>query len=382
MKLLYVLTYYTPHLSGLTRGVEPIATHFGARHDVEVLTARHDPGLPTREVTGDVTITRVPVAFRIGKGPVMPGFFRAAWNAAGRADLVHIIAPQLEAGLMALIARLRGKKVVLSYICSMRLGGAAGILATLALWLSHGLAGLCAHRIVALSEDYAGQSLFCRLFRRKLTYIPVPIPNFGTPEDAHRTATPPFRIGFVGRLSPEKNIGLLLDAIPFLRERLGSGFTMELVGPDEPEGTPGAAALQQRLNTADLPELRRLGQLSEEELDRFYRQIDVLVLPSVDRIEAYGMVQVEAMLRGTPCVTSDRPGMREPIQLTGFGKVFKAGSAPALADAVTDVLLQGPPTVPSPAEIRDTFDPRKIYAQFEQLYGDVMDRQPQGAKLP
>lgn len=371
MKILYALTFYTPHLSGLTRGVEPIVRHFAdAGEEVEVLTAQHDPSLPRDDADGSVRITRVPVAFRIGKGPVMPGFARAAWAAAGRADLVHVIAPQLESGLVALAARLRGRRVVLSYICSMR----PGVLATAALWVSHLTAGLLAHRIVALSEDYARQSLFCRLFWRKLAFIPVPIPNFETPPAPVKNAAPPYRIGFVGRISPEKNIGLLLDCIPHLRARLGQPFTIELVGPDEPEGTPGAAALKARLNASGQDELRLRGRLSEDDLDRFYRDIDVLVLPSDDRIEAYGMVQVEAMLRGAPCVTSDRPGMREPIGLTGFGALFQPGSAEDLAEKLAFILKDGPPKTPSPESVRETFDPKAIFQTFAALYRGLEHR--------
>lgn len=167
MKLLYALTYYTPHLSGLTRGVAPIVDHMDVHGaEVEVLTAWHDRSVPCDEHINGVRVTRVPVAMRIGKGPLMPGFARAAWQAVGQADMVHVIAPQLEAGLVALIARLRGRKVVMSYICSMRMDGLTGGLATAGLWLSHLVAGLCATRIIALSQDYAAQSLFCRLFRR------------------------------------------------------------------------------------------------------------------------------------------------------------------------------------------------------------------------
>ncbi|MEM7189033.1 MAG: glycosyltransferase family 4 protein [Pseudomonadota bacterium] len=369
MRLLYAVTFYTPHLSGLTRGIEPVIRHFSETADqVEVLTAQHDPALPRQEHDGPVLISRVPVAFRIGKGPVMPRFAGAAWASMGRADLVHVIAPQLESGLIALIARIRGRKVVLSYVCSMR----PGLLATVALWTSHLIAGLLAHRIIALSEDYAKQSRFCRLFWRKLSFVPVPVPNFDTPEPRPKRPGDNYRIGFVGRISPEKNIDLLLDAVPLLRDVLDRAFTVELAGPGEPSGTPGAEALEDRIAGVHLPELRRLGPLSEDDLDRFYREIDVLVLPSDDRIEAYGMVQVEAMLRGTPCVTSDRPGMRQPIGLTGFGRVFAPGSPKELVKAVAAVLTDGPPRSPKPSEVRETFSPAAIFATFASLYRSLL----------
>lgn len=165
---------------------------------------------------------------------------------------------------------------------------------------------------------------------------------------------------------------MILDAIPALRTALDAPFTIELVGPDEPHGTPGARALADCLQTADLPEVRQHGRISEDALGRFYLQIDVLVLPSVDRIEAYGMMQVEAMMHGTPCVTSDRPGMREPIGLTGFGALFRPGSAEGLASAVQQVLTSGPLQVPTPLQVRAMFDPAKIFSQIKVLYAEVL----------
>ena len=72
------------------------------------------------------------------------------------------------------------------------------------------------------------------------------------------------------------------------------------------------------------------------------------------------------MMRGTPCVTSDRPGMREPIAKTGFGAVFKQGDADALAVAVARVLTSEFHTTPD--QIADTFDPQHIFDAYSELY--------------
>ncbi len=64
-----------------------------------------------------------------------------------------------------------------------------------------------------------------------------------------------------------------------------------------------------------------LGRVDMDELVRFYYDIDVLVLPSIDRLEAFGMVQVEAMSCGTPVVASDLPGVNTVVGQTGFGRI-------------------------------------------------------------
>lgn len=373
MKILYTITYYSPHNSGLTRGLEVIAQHFVAQgNDVEVLAARHDPTLDLKqEKVHGLTITRVPVAMRLRKGLIMPLHALKVWRSLANKDLVHIIAPQFDAGITALLARVRGKPVILSYVCSFNSPGLIGALTTFVLRLSHGVAGFYAHRIVALSSDYADQSRFCRLFQKKLHFVDVPVPNFPSHAKPYKPAKPPYRIGFVGRISKDKNIDLLIDALPAIREELDAPFTLEIVGPDEPAGTPDAERLQWRIAACEDNELIRVGVLTEEDLVKFYEDIDVLVLPSVDRIEAYGMVQVEAMLRGTPCVTSDLPGMRQPIVRTGFGRLFEAGMPVALARSIADVLRHGPERQPTTDELFTIFDNANIFSEFGELYREA-----------
>jgi glycosyltransferase involved in cell wall biosynthesis len=57
----------------------------------------------------------------------------------------------------------------------------------------------------------------------------------------------------------------------------------------------------------------------DQDVADFYAACDVLVLPS--RTECFGLVQVEAMLCGTPVVVSDIPGAREPVRVTGMGRI-------------------------------------------------------------
>jgi glycosyltransferase involved in cell wall biosynthesis len=64
----------------------------------------------------------------------------------------------------------------------------------------------------------------------------------------------------------------------------------------------------------------------------------VLALPSTNWTETFGMVQIEAMLCGTPVVASDLPGVREPVEVTGFGKLAGAGSVVDLAASLSEVL--------------------------------------------
>jgi glycosyltransferase involved in cell wall biosynthesis len=82
-----------------------------------------------------------------------------------------------------------------------------------------------------------------------------------------------------------------------------------------------------------------LGKLSEEDLVRFYSEIDLLLLPSTNRFEAFGMVQMEAMTFGALVVTSDMPGVRETVLRTGMGELAQPGSVASLVEAIKRALI-------------------------------------------
>ena len=81
LKILFILTYYRPHVSGLTIYVERLAKALAERgHQITVLTSHYAKDLPFDERFDGVRIVRVPVAFRFSKGVFMPTFPLVAWR--------------------------------------------------------------------------------------------------------------------------------------------------------------------------------------------------------------------------------------------------------------------------------------------------------------
>src|SRR4051794_18338477 len=123
MKILHALTYYHPHLSGLTIYVERLAETLAARgHEVTVLASRHLPTLPRLEARGGVRVVRAPVLLRLHKGVVSPAFTTETWRLLQDQDVLNLHLPLLEAGLLSLLARRVARKpVVLTYHCDLQL---------------------------------------------------------------------------------------------------------------------------------------------------------------------------------------------------------------------------------------------------------------------
>jgi glycosyltransferase involved in cell wall biosynthesis len=76
------------------------------------------------------------------------------------------------------------------------------------------------------------------------------------------------------------------------------------------------------------------GKVGDADLPACYGAADVVVLPSVTRGEAFGVVLLEAMASARPVVASDLPGVRAVVRSTGGGWLTPPGDAPALGQAI------------------------------------------------
>ena len=80
-------------------------------------------------------------------------------------------------------------------------------------------------------------------------------------------------------------------------------------------------------------------KIKEEDMATFFSGLNVFELPSVNSLEAFGMVQIEAMRCGAPIVASDLYGVRTIVQNTGAGEICKAGDVASLVDCLRKVLV-------------------------------------------
>ena len=106
MKILMVLSYYYPHISGLSecaRRLSEELVHLG--HTVTVLTSQHSKELKTEEVINGVHIIRCKPIFRVGKGIAMPSFIQKASELAKKHDIVNLHLPLFEAGIFSLLIK-------------------------------------------------------------------------------------------------------------------------------------------------------------------------------------------------------------------------------------------------------------------------------------
>ena len=377
MKILEVLTYYRPWVSGLTIYVERLSRALVEQgHDVTVLTSQYDPELPRYDVMDGVKVVRIPVALRVSKGVLMPDFGPMAWRLSRGADVLHLHLPQFDAPGLALRGRLLGKPVVLTYHCDLQLpSGTFNRMVDRVVRLQNDAAGRLADAVVTYTRDYGTHSPYLSQFLdRKLVIIPPPI----TLDEANDAVVRAFAekhglgerpiIGISARLAAEKGVEVLLKALPRVLEAFPDALVLH-AGPYK--GIIGEEAYAARL--APLFEqyaahYRLLGTLGGAELTAFYRNLDVLCICSLNSTESFGLVQIEAMRNGVPVAACNLPGVRQPVTMTGMGEVTAVGDDAALAEALIRILRDRDAYRRPAAAISDSFSPDQTAAEYMRLF--------------
>ncbi len=375
MRILFALTYYRPHTSGLTIYVERLARGLVRRgHHVTVLTSQYDPSLPKLEWLDGVRIVRAPVLARVSKGVIMPTFGWLATRLALEHDAMSLHLPQFDAPGLALRGRILKQPVVLTYHSDLKLPpGLLNQVANRVVNVTNQLAAALATRIVAYTQDFADSSPYLRRWHKKVTIIPPPIEVANVPEEEIHAFRRRWNlqgpvIGMAARLAAEKGVEILLEALPRI---LAVYPTARVLFAGQHDHVLGEEEYARRLAPL-LDQFRDhwtfLGILSPKEMAAFFPNLDVLVVPSLNSTETFGLVQVEAMLCGTPTVASNLPGVRQPPLMTGMGKVVPVGDAVALADAILEVIAHRAHYVRPRAEIMALFSTERTVTEYEQLF--------------
>lgn len=386
MKILTVLTYYRPHTSGLTIYAERLARAFARRgHQVTVLTTQYEPSLLREETLDGVRIIRLPVAARISKGVLAPTFGIVSTKLVAQHDVVQLHLPQFDAPGVAFRGRLFGKPAVLTYHCDLLLPpGLFNRFVNAVVDFQNNMAGLLSSHIVTYTQDYADNSPYLSRYASKLTPIlppvelPSPLPGaveaFAT--EHHVRERKPV-IGMAARFAAEKGVEVLLDALPMILKKYPKA---QVLFAGTYQNVMGEQAYSGRL----MPRIREyeiaghwtfLGNLDPVEMAAFYPNLDVLTVPSLNSTEAFGLVQIEAMMNGVPCVPSALPGVRQPVTMHGMGRVAKIGDAADLAESILAVLNEPQKFEGDIESIKRSYAPNSIAQEYENLFARLIGKE-------
>jgi glycogen synthase len=171
----------------------------------------------------------------------------------------------------------------------------------------------------------------------------------------------------VGRLVYEKGFQLALEALPGLIERVGNvRFIVAGSGTHEQELRAQATELGlDRHGTF-------LGWIGDDVLHSLYRISDLCVVPSI--YEPFGLVALEAMASGCPCLVADTGGLREVVPNDDVGLRFVSRDPESLGRMAERLLTDAPLRERLIAEATEhvlTFDWADVAEQAAEVYGEL-----------
>lgn len=287
-------------------------------------TLTHDEGAPNKIRRNPLYLLLLPLYLLAGMA--------AAWRAAagGRFDVIHVHWP-VPQGLLGLVARWAGggRLVATFYGADLVLSERFGPLRPFARFFARRCAA------VAAISSYTARAT-ARIAGVQPRIIPYGIE---LPPLDPAPPTEPGLILNVGRLVERKGQVYLIEALAHLAHRPGAHLVIVGEGHERPRLE---AAIRQH-GLAD--RVRLTGRISDEALDRLYRQCQVFVLPAIvdstGDTEMLGMVSLEAMRYGKPVVATAVGGISDIVVNDETGLLVGQRDPAALAAAL-DRLLEDP----------------------------------------
>lgn len=329
LKILQVNKAYYPHVGGIESLVRQYSEELGKLPDTEVkvLVCRDNRGKTCREEINGVDVTRAGSWGTYFSCPLSFSFVRLFRKMSKDADVIEIHVPFPLADLALLLSGFKGRVVVAWHSDIVKQKKLLRLYKPLLMKLIKR-----ADCIITATEGHIDGSDFLPQFREKCRVIPYGI----TPENYLSIRRKPIlsekciysdsvKVFFTGRLVYYKGVDVLLKAF-----RQVSGCELFIAGTGELENSLRSYEEKHRIKGVHF-----LGFLPDDKLRQAYADCDIFVLPSVAKSEAFGIVQLEAMVYGKPVINTALPSGVPCVSLDGqTGITVPPSDADALAAAI------------------------------------------------
>lgn len=327
LKILHVNKFYYPWIGGVEKVVQDLAEGLKDNADVKVLACQPKGKTSCEDING----VKVIKAGSLGKFFSMPisfSFFRYFKNMSEESDVVCLHMPFPLADLACFLSRYKGKLVLWWHSDIVRQKKLMVIYRPLMNWLLKK-----ADLIIVATQGHIDGSKYLKPFENKCCIIPfgIDIDDYIHGEKKLILTQNLFdeknkKILFVGRLVYYKGIEVLIDA--FRNIQNGELF---IIG----EG-PLMNNLKNKVKEYGLQNVVHfMSKVNDEDLKSAFYDCDVFVLPSIENSEAFGLVQLEAMVYKKPVVNTNLPTGVPYVSLNNIsGLTVTPGDTQELSDAI------------------------------------------------
>lgn len=365
-RVLIFSAFYEPFVSGAERMVVEAVRRLAGRFSLTVVTARLDAKLPRREtrlIEGTALTYEI---VRLGVGAKQDKFLypllAPLWALRRPHDLVHAVMESYAGIALWWYRAFGGKKPTILTLQSGDLDmPEKNRRIPRFVWRN-----IHVSPAVAVGISTALTRRAEELGAKRTLTIPNGV-DFGHLAKVPRGGKAPHRVVTVARLSPEKGLPFLIEAIKIARHTVEDA-TLEIVG-----GGALEAELKAYVEKLSLQEVVRfLGPMPNAEAMAEVAKSGVFVLPSLG--EGLGIVLLEAQALGVPVVGTDVGGIPDVIEHEKTGLLVPPSDAKALAGAIVRVLTEpglGERMATEASSRLAKFDWDRIAERYAALYGEL-----------
>jgi N-acetyllactosaminide 3-alpha-galactosyltransferase len=374
MKILQVCPYFYPHIGGVESHVLSLSKALvGNGHEVVVYTAKYEKDMKENDVVEGVSVRRVKTYVNLLTTPIFPSVKKILLKE--KADVVHAHTPPPFAEYYAARACKRsGIPFIITYHCDPEIPNILSYPITNIYRRTFGhYALLHTKKIVVHTKTYSATSRALWKFEPVIIPSAIDIERF-KPENDGKIVREKHGLGdkkvvlYVGRFKYHKGLDHLIEAA----SKLDKDISYVLVGEGDFLGS-----MKKMIKKFGLEEQFVFpGHVPRAILPNYYAAADVFVLPSVMRLEAFGLVIVEAMATGKPVVVSDIPGVREVISDKVHGFLAEPANADDLSKKLKTVLddpkLRRKFGRAGRKKVEDAFNWEHVLHNMVELYESVL----------
>ncbi len=374
MKIAQVVCAWPPYAGGISRSANQIERLLAASHEIKTFSpANLKPWL------------------KYGHGAFLP---QLLWKLRGY-DYIYLHFPFFGAAeVVWLLKRLRPQtKLILHYHMDVKNRSLAAKILSLPSGLIRASLFKRAEIVVTASLDYVKNSRIKKIydswpekfreitfgldlnkFQPKLANWPTKnravaqakeIINYINDRFIKRDCRQFIFVGGLDRAHYFKGVDLLLRALVLVNPR---SWRLTIVGAGDLRSSYEALAAKLKINR----QVEFKGKLNDAELIRVLQNSDLLILPSLNRNEAFGLVLVEALACGVPVVASNLPGVRTVFNDHEQGLLVTPGDEEDLKKKLEFILNnEGLRRVMALAARRlaeEKYDEKKMRARLEELF--------------
>lgn len=331
IKILQVNKLYYPSIGGIERVVQDIAEGLKDEVDMEVLVCQ-PKGKGADEVLNGIRIRRCSSFGTLFSLPLSINFLWELRRRSKEKDIIQFHAPFPLGDLGCLLSGYKGK-VVLYWHSDVVKQKKLMLLyrPIMERFLKR------ADAIIVSTEGIINGSSYLKPYKNKCIIIPFAVDKQtlikGKEYICNRieVMSAPVKFLFVGRLVYYKGVDVMLRAFIQIKNA-----ELTIIGTGILENE--LKELVQNSGASQRVHFR--GKVSKEDLYKAYETCDVLVLPSVAKSEAFGLVQIEAMAFGKPVINTNLPSGVPEVSLNGItGLTIEPGDENELREAMNWLVM-------------------------------------------